>query len=219
MKIIYDKDLLHIKVIDNKEPLVEINKFSRDIKVSLMPESRKFFGKNICLVRKSVAIKLSAIQKELGGMKLVIYDGYRPLELQKGMYDGLYAKISEKNPGLSSEEIHNECSKFIAPVLPGIVTPHSTGGAVDVSIERDGKLLNMGTMIEEFSKECTTASGDIPEEAIKNRKLLIKLMKSEGFVNYPLEWWHWSYGDRTWAYYAKKELSIYDTVPYKGGLK
>jgi D-alanyl-D-alanine dipeptidase len=24
-------------------------------------------------------------------------------------------------------------------------------------------------------------------------------MTEAGFVNYPLEWWHWSYGDKYWA--------------------
>jgi len=25
-------------------------------------------------------------------------------------------------------------------------------------------------------------------------------MAAAGFVNYPSEWWHWSYGDRYWAF-------------------
>ncbi|WP_326954540.1 M15 family metallopeptidase [Amycolatopsis sp. NBC_01286] len=29
--------------------------------------------------------------------------------------------------------------------------------------------------------------------------LLIGAMSAGGFVNYPSEWWHWSYGDRYWA--------------------
>ena len=27
-------------------------------------------------------------------------------------------------------------------------------------------------------------------------------MTATGFVNYPSEWWHWSYGDRYWAFIA-----------------
>jgi D-alanyl-D-alanine dipeptidase len=25
-------------------------------------------------------------------------------------------------------------------------------------------------------------------------------MEGAGFVNYPTEWWHWSYGDRYWTF-------------------
>ncbi|SED95789.1 D-ala-D-ala dipeptidase [Streptomyces sp. TLI_105] len=25
------------------------------------------------------------------------------------------------------------------------------------------------------------------------------MLTSTGLVNYPTEWWHWSYGDRYWA--------------------
>ena len=32
-----------------------------------------------------------------------------------------------------------------------------------------------------------------------NRKILVKTMESEGFSNYPSEWWHYDYGNRAWA--------------------
>jgi D-alanyl-D-alanine dipeptidase len=25
------------------------------------------------------------------------------------------------------------------------------------------------------------------------------VLSAQGLVNYPTEWWHWSYGDRYWA--------------------
>ena len=43
---------------------------------------------------------------------------------------------------------------------------------------------------------------------VNRRELLINIMTKVGFVNYPLEWWHWSYGDRYWAAVNKTE-SIY----------
>jgi D-alanyl-D-alanine dipeptidase len=33
-----------------------------------------------------------------------------------------------------------------------------------------------------------------------------------GFVNYPGEYWHWSYGDRYWAYHVGAKEAIYGTV-------
>jgi zinc D-Ala-D-Ala dipeptidase len=34
-------------------------------------------------------------------------------------------------------------------------------------------------------------------------------MESTGFVNYPHEWWHFSYGDRYWAYAKDEPAAIY----------
>ena len=37
-------------------------------------------------------------------------------------------------------------------------------------------------------------------------------LATEGFVNYPTEYWHWSYGDRYWAYVKGEAQTIYDAV-------
>ncbi len=34
----------------------------------------------------------------------------------------------------------------------------------------------------------------------ENRKILINCLERAGFINYPTEWWHWSYGDCYWAF-------------------
>ena len=33
-----------------------------------------------------------------------------------------------------------------------------------------------------------------------------------GFVNYPTEWWHWSYGDRYWALTTGAAAALYGPV-------
>ena len=45
-----------------------------------------------------------------------------------------------------------------------------------------------------------------------NRALLIELMSAAGFVNYGTEWWHWSYGDRYWAYNRGEPAARYASV-------
>jgi D-alanyl-D-alanine dipeptidase len=32
-----------------------------------------------------------------------------------------------------------------------------------------------------------------------------------GFVNYPSEWWHWSYGDKYWGF-AKGKKVLYNQI-------
>lgn len=34
-------------------------------------------------------------------------------------------------------------------------------------------------------------------------------MTTAGFISYPTEWWHYSYGDRYWARATKHPLALY----------
>jgi zinc D-Ala-D-Ala dipeptidase len=82
---------------------------------------------------------------------------------------------------------------------PDIVPPHSTGGAIDLTLAtNDGDELDMGTPVnaspEESQGACYTSAQGISGKAIRNRGLLIDAMRAAGFVNYPTEWWHWSFG-------------------------
>ena len=52
-------------------------------------------------------------------------------------------------------------------------------------------------------------------EAQKNRSIMSRALSSVGFVNYPTEYWHWSYGDRYWAYHKHKTYAIYGMVESK----
>ena len=42
--------------------------------------------------------------------------------------------------------------------------------------------------------------------------ILRKIMLEVGFAPYDGEWWHFSYGDREWAYYYKKYKYLYPQV-------
>ena len=33
-----------------------------------------------------------------------------------------------------------------------------------------------------------------------------------GLVNYPTEWWHWSYGERYWAFSAGADHAVYGPI-------
>ena len=83
-------------------------------------------------------------------------------------------------------------------------SPHATGGAVDLTLCRDGQPLDMGTGFDDFSGLARTAAleGRCPpalEQARENRRFLFHLMASVGLVNYDSEWWHFAYGERQWA--------------------
>ena len=70
----------------------------------------------------------------------------------------------------------------------------------------------MGTTLTDFGKRVNTNSDLISQPQMKNRKILYDAMINAGFVNYPLEWWHYSYGDRMWAAYSKRTECFYDKI-------
>ncbi len=214
MRIIPDKLIIKIPINDNGEALVNLKKYCLEIIINIDPQSKKIqqLPKNTCYVRKSVAEKLCKAQNFLPkNYYLMIWEGHRQLKVQKKMYSDLYNKLKKEHSNWTKEKIKKETDKFIAPIE--IIPPHSTGGTVDLTIiGSNGKQLNMGTKLDTFNKKSHTSSKEISKSAMNNRKLLIKVMTKSGFVNYPIEWWHWSYGDRYWAAVLNKKYSIYSGI-------
>ena len=60
-----------------------------------------------------------------------------------------------------------------------------------------------------------TASDYISDVARKNRQIMNDVLTAAGFVNYPTEYWHWSYVDRYWAYIEQRAYAIYGQNMHK----
>ncbi|MEZ9020143.1 M15 family metallopeptidase [Vibrio lentus] len=172
----------------------------------------------LTFIRKTVVDKLKSINEKLNefNMELLIFDGFRPQSVQSFFSDvWVPEQLAKKYPQKSSDWIEKESSRYWASGAKDINTlmkripPHSTGGAVDLTIRfKDSKLpLEMGTIFDDISEKshsdyfernlCSTSYTEI--EALNNRRLLYNLMTEAGFVNHPLEWWHFSYGDQLWG--------------------
>lgn len=214
MKVISDKILAAIPIQDNGEELANVKLICPGIAVNIDPTSQKTekLPREVCYVRIGVAKRLCKAQESLSaGYRIMIWSGHRPLKKQKRIYSAHYGKLAKEHPDWSEEKIKQETDKFVAPIE--IVPPHTTGGAVDCTIiDIYGRELNMGTALDAFTKRAYTSSKAISKEARNNRLLLIKTMTEAGFVNYPPEWWHWSYGDRYWAAALNKRFSIYKGI-------
>jgi D-alanyl-D-alanine dipeptidase len=94
------------------------------------------------------------------------------------------------------------------------IAPHSAGAAVGLTLAAsDGAELDMGTRVnanpEESGGACFTGAHSISAQARANRDLLGRALAAAGFVNYPTEWWHWSYDDRYWALNAGAPAACY----------
>jgi zinc D-Ala-D-Ala dipeptidase len=213
MKLIPDKKLIEIPVRDNGEKLVSVTDIVPQVQIKLGAYLKKE-SKTSCAharyIRENVAHRLNLAQSLLPkGYRLVLRCGYRPLSIQKKRYAWMHTKLKKAHPIWTNHRLMDETSKRVAP--PNIIPPHSTGGAVDITIRgKNGKLLDMGTKLGQFNSKTKTDSKEITIKQKKNRKLLITIMTRAEFINYPTEWWHWSYGDRYWAAFLQKKYSIYD---------
>ncbi|MFD3933175.1 M15 family metallopeptidase [Streptomyces sp. NPDC058614] len=98
---------------------------------------------------------------------------------------------------------------------PVEAAPRCAGVALDLTlVDADGVELGMGGAVNGRrcgdEKSCPLDAPGLSAQARHNRDLLVRAMRAAGFVNYPTEWWHWSYGDRYWAFVAKAVHAIHE---------
>lgn len=166
-------------------------KFCIDIRYAT---TNNFAGKVLypvakCYLRKKVASKLNDVQNALEerGLGLKIFDGYRPLSVQKIMWEIVPDERYVANPAEGSK--------------------HNRGSAVDVTlVDSKGQELRMPTGFDDFSVKAHRDCFDLPNEAIENRDLLEKIMVQHGFIPLPTEWWH--FDDAEWEDYPIEDVSL-----------
>ena len=144
-------------------------------------------------------------------LRLLIVEGYRPLSLQQRYFSEYKDELHQRFPDWPEDRLRVEASKYVSPPEVG---PHCTGGAVDLTLcTIDGVELDLGTAVNDSPVDsenaCFTAASGLSDDARKNRDLLVGALSGTGLVNYPTEWWHWSFGDRYWAASTGQAAAIY----------
>jgi len=173
------------------------------------------FGPGQALVRRELATRLQSARAALpSGIHLRVVEGYRPVHQQQAIIERYSAEIRAVRPGIGEPELHILTSRFVAPLA---VAPHVAGAAVDVTlVDSCGRELDLGTPIdatpEQSGGRCYFAADGISREARVNRDLLAQVLCRGGLVNYPTEWWHYSYGDRYWALATGAGAALYGPV-------
>lgn len=166
-------------------------------------------------VRKTVADRLAAAEASLpGGIRLLVVEGLRSLGAQQRIHDGYRAELAIDLPWLTDDEIDSLASRFVSPPA---IAPHVSGAAVDLTlVDVDGSPLDLGTAIdatpEASNNACYLDARNVGESARTNRMLLADALRRVGLVNYPTEWWHWSFGDRYWAYVMGHPAAVHGPV-------
>lgn len=171
------------------------------------------------LIRKTVLFKLYKIADRLpNGVNLKIYKTFRSRIKMNEIFEATINEITTENPGIGRHEAM-KLAKYKVDDPRGVLGGHETGGAVDVALcDDNGNDFNYGTKFHEYNDFTFTKSSHITKEQKENRKKLVKIMKRQGFVNFPGEWWHFSYGDRMWAAYkGKRDGGIYGSAETEMG--
>ncbi|MFI7692204.1 M15 family metallopeptidase [Nonomuraea sp. NPDC049655] len=150
------------------------------------------------------------------GFHLLIVEGYRPIATQRRIFEGYREELLTTYPDMSPDESFIAASRYVSPVE---VAPHTAGAAVDLTLcAPDGTEYDMGTQVndnpEESGGACYTAAAGIPAQARAHREILAAALEPVGLVNYPTEWWHWSYGDRYWAMSTGAPAALYGPAPF-----
>jgi zinc D-Ala-D-Ala dipeptidase len=128
-----------------------------------------------CYLRlKTVKALIKANNKAIkNGYRIKLFDCYRPLDIQKKMW-----------------EIFPN-AKYVANPAKGSI--HNRGGALDLTlVDKSGKQLDMGTPFDFFGKEAAHAYMGLSNSQLENRKLLKRIMQSSNFNAIKSEWWHYN---------------------------
>ncbi|MET9734414.1 M15 family metallopeptidase [Streptomyces sp. NPDC006458] len=212
-----DPEIAAIPVADCGEPLVDVR-----LDGSLVVDVRQEDAPGaFAHLREGVLARLVKAQAQLpDGLRLLFVEGYRPPSLQRRYFEEYADGLRAAHPDWPPDRIRRAASRYVSPPE---IAPHSAGAAVDLTlVDADGRELDMGTAMnanpEESDGACYTDDPHISAEARANRRILTDALTSAGLVNYPTEWWHWSYGDRYWALvtgehrtrYAPTELQLPD---------
>ena len=218
--LLNDPKVLAISIVEDAEALFDL---TDQTEISWGPSPEIPNNNDYTKVRTSIYHKLVAAQNLLpGGLKLCLYEGYRSLALQEKLFGDRFVSLNKKHPDWNRHKVFMATALMVSPVtnLDGTknIPPHSTGGAIDVYlIDKDSNPVDMGILVEDWVTDqdgviSQTDSKKISTEAAENRNIMSTALQSVGFVNYSGEYWHWSYGDRYWAYMTNQGHAIYGTV-------
>ena len=184
----------------------------------------------VCLALVDAARRLAERQP---GWRLRLFDAYRPLAVQAHMVwreFGLQAgKVGASLAGLDTPAalarhdpaLHDQLAATVYTFWglpsddPATPPPHSTGAAVDLTLEdENGCELDMGGLIDEttersFPDHYAGLPGEYAARCDTLRRLLNAVMTEAGFRRHRHEWWHFSMGDQMAALAGGEATAIY----------
>jgi len=142
-----------------------------------------------CWLRVEAAQALKAAHEEAAkeGLKLVVYDCYRPPAATRAFITWAEDAADQKMKEAYYPRVDKRALFDLGYIAKA--STHTTGLAVDLAFEG----LDFGTPFDLFDDISATADPNVTSAARKNRDRLVALMVKHGFENLPNEWWHFTF--------------------------
>lgn len=181
-KIFFLVAIIPFLVFSQHNDFVNIKTISKDFILDMKYATTDNFLKQSvydcgeCYLRRATAEALRQVAEEFQklGYRVKLFDCYRPLSVQKKMWNILPGTHYVANPAKGSK--------------------HNRGAAVDLTlVDANGNELDMGTPFDFFGKEAHHTYTELAPEVLKNRKLLKDVMNKYNFKSIYSEWWHYEY--------------------------
>lgn len=162
------------------DPMVDVRTAVPDAVLDVRyATSRNFLGRAVyaapvARLRRSTAEKLAKAAGALraDGRRLVIFDAYRPLAVQRLMWE------ARPDP------------RFVADPARG--SAHNRGGAVDAGLaDAEGRAVAMPSEFDEFGPSAAHDAPGASPAALVEAGRLKAAMEAAGFLSLPEEWWHY----------------------------
>lgn len=209
------------QILEVQEPLIKVQQvpnrlYIRPIYYELnIPSSIQSI-----YLRKGVYLRIKKALEILPRQySFILFDGFRPFQVQQSLFNLFLEKTKMQHPELTEEEIFQITLKYVAypSIEPTRTSPHITGGAIDLTLgDANGNELDLGTKFDEMNeKSATRYFEDHPEEnvtALQNRRILYNSLIHVGFTNYADEWWHYDFGNISWARRVNEQVVPYGPV-------
>ncbi|MFW5850979.1 MAG: M15 family metallopeptidase [Bacteroidota bacterium] len=175
--------------------IVPIQSIDTSIKIDLKYAGKDNFWNtnfytthNCAYLEYETALKLRKVQQLVwkidSSFSLLVYDALRPYCVQVDMWNQCSLSGIQKRNFLAS---------------PKHKSLHNYGLAVDVTLCRDGKALDMGTHFDvpgrascTYNEDKLVNVGTLSKQQVQNRRILRRAMKDAGFIPNKYEWWHFS---------------------------
>lgn len=170
------------------DPLVDLRSAVPDLVLDVRYATKdNFVGRPLypapaAFLRRSAAERLKAAAGALcaKGLRLVVYDAYRPLSVQRELWRARPDR------------------RFVADPKTGSV--HNRAGAVDAGLaDAAGRPVAMPCAYDDFGPKSAHGARGVPPAAAENARTLKAAMESAGFRALAEEWWHYEApGAREW---------------------
>ena len=160
------------------EPITEADGFLLDLRYATSNNllGRPVYSRAVALLRPEArrALIAAGARARALGLRLKVFDAFRPLEAQWLFWEAAEDKTFVADPRLGGT--------------------HPRGIAVDLTLAdaASGTELAMGTGFDDFTtmSDHSTLHGLSPD-AVRNRALLLGIMTATGWEHYGPEWWHY----------------------------